>query len=110
MEVKEGSTDMRYHDGYMDHWGAGGGLIGLLLFLVFVGAIVALIVTLLRTRHVLAPPPPPPPGVRPGAREDQAIAELRLSYARGQIGRDEFLTRLVDLGGRVDSPPPSPPT
>jgi hypothetical protein len=100
---------MRYHDGFMHHSGAGGGLFALLLFLVFVGAIVALIVTLLRTRHVLAPPPPPPPGVRPGGMEDQAIAELRLSYARGQIGRDEFLTRLVDLGGRVDSPPPPPP-
>jgi len=34
------------------------------------------------------------------ARSD-ALAELDLRYARGDIGRDEYLQRRVDLGGAV---------
>src|SRR5581483_1807026 len=34
------------------------------------------------------------------ARSD-ALAELDLRYARGEIGRDEYLQRRVDLGGSV---------
>jgi putative membrane protein len=41
-----------------------------------------------------------------------AIRELEMRYARGEIGRDEFLQRrsdLVDRAGPSNLPPPSPP-
>lgn len=44
------------------------------------------------------PPPPPNP----------ALTELDLRYARGEIGREEFLQRRADLLGHVP-PPPGPP-
>ncbi len=45
-----------------------------------------------------APPPPPNP----------AISELDLRYARGEIGREEYLQRRADLLGHVAPPPPGP--
>jgi len=44
------------------------------------------------------PPPPPNP----------AISELDLRYARGEVGREEYLQRRADLLGHV-APPPGPP-
>ena len=44
-----------------------------------------------------------------GARSD-ALAELDLRYARGDIGRDEYLQRRVDLGGTVVPVAPSDAT
>ena len=40
------------------------------------------------------------PAAVDAARSD-ALAELDLRYARGEIGRDEYLQRRVDLGGAV---------
>jgi putative membrane protein len=39
-----------------------------------------------------------------------ALAELDLRYARGEIGRDEYLQRRVDLGGSVVPVPPADAT
>jgi putative membrane protein len=39
-----------------------------------------------------------------------ALAELDLRYARGEIGRDEYLQRRVDLGGTLVAAPPSEAT
>jgi putative membrane protein len=44
-----------------------------------------------------------------GVRSD-ALTELDLRYARGEIGRDEYLQRRVDLGGAVVPAPPSEAT
>jgi putative membrane protein len=44
--------------------------------------------------------------IAPPGRND-ALAELDLRYARGEIGRDEYLQRRVDLGGTVVPAPPS---
>jgi uncharacterized membrane protein len=41
---------------------------------------------------------------------DSAVQELRLRYARGELGRDEFVQRFHDLGGEGLEPPPPPPT
>ena len=41
---------------------------------------------------------------------DGALQELRLRYARGELGRDEFVQRFHDLGGEgPEPPPPAPP-
>jgi uncharacterized membrane protein len=41
---------------------------------------------------------------------DPALEELRLRYARGEVGRDEFVTTEADLRGIAPAPPaPEPP-
>ena len=40
------------------------------------------------------------------SRTDEAIAHLRMRYARGEIGRDEYLRTATDLG--VSLPPDTP--
>jgi putative membrane protein len=49
------------------------------------------------------------PAAAASVRSD-ALAELDLRYARGEIGRDEYLQRRVDLGGSVVPVPPSDAT
>jgi putative membrane protein len=54
----------------------------------------------------------------PAAHSSGALAELDLRYARGELGRDEYLKRRADLGGTaapapeattvVAQPPPEP--
>jgi putative membrane protein len=39
---------------------------------------------------------------------DGALAELDLRYARGEIGRDEYLQRRIDLGGSAVSAAEAP--
>ena len=45
-----------------------------------------------------------------GSVHSDALAELDLRYARGEIGRDEYLQRRVDLGGSIVPVPPSDAT
>ena len=54
-----------------------------------------------------ARPVSPGPASRPGSHEDEALATLRMRYARGEVSRDEFLQASDDLGAPV--PPPVPP-
>ena len=92
------------HGGHFGGGHAGPGIVGLLFFVVLVAlAIVAAISVfrLSRARHELAPGAVPPAG----RSEDGALAELRLRYARGEIGRDDFLARLHDLGGQLPEAP-----
>jgi len=49
-----------------------------------------------------------PPGRR-GWRPDVALEHARYRYARGEIGRDEFIQISTDLGVPLDAPPPPPP-
>lgn len=86
----------------------GHGVIGLIFIVVLIAlAIVAIValVRMLRAPHSMAA------AVTAAARaEDGALAELRLRYARGEIERDDFLSRLRDLGGYPPETPSSAPT
>ena len=53
------------------------------------------ILAAIRSRRASAPPLPNP-----------AMAELEMLYARGEVSRDDYLTRRADLSG---VPPPAPP-
>lgn len=72
--------------------------------------VIALVVgTWLVVRAVLSHPSTPriqygpPPSSSP---QNAALNELDLRYARGEIGRDEYLQRRADLSGQA--PPPGP--
>jgi uncharacterized membrane protein len=86
-------------DRTMWHWGwgfgPGGGLLGLLLWILFVGLLIALIVRLVRgprRRYWMQGPHP-----------YDAEQVLRARFARGETGADEFQQRLDVL--RRTSPP-----
>jgi len=82
------------HHGGDHHW------IALVLFILLVVALILLAVSLARLafRRSAA-------ATTAGAGSaDDALGTLRMRYARGEIGRDEFLLAHADLGG------PSPPT
>jgi uncharacterized membrane protein len=82
------------------NWGRGAAIRGLIIFffLAFI-ALLALGVALLWRRGSAA---------GPVDDRDEALAALRLRYARGEITRDEFLQVSEDLGG-PPTPPPAPP-
>jgi putative membrane protein len=77
---------------------------GLFLLLIVI-AIVAGVVLLARMwsqqhpRHGHVGPPPP---------SNAALSELDLRYARGEVGREEYLQRRADLLGQVAPPPGGP--
>lgn len=91
-------------------YGGGGGpswVHWLFMFLIVVAVVagIFLVVRLWMERPQTGPgwrggPPPPP---------NPAITELDLRYARGEIGREEYLQRRADLLGHVAPPPPGPP-
>jgi putative membrane protein len=78
-------------------WGFGPGvLLGLLLWVLFVGLLVALIVRLVRgprRRYWMQ-----------GPHHDDPEQVLRARFARGEIGADEFQQRL-DVLRRTSQPP-----
>jgi putative membrane protein len=92
----------------------GGHLINVAIALVFVllvvGGVVALVLFLTHRPSPLAgtsyaqqlPWQPPLP--------QQALAELDLRYARGEIEREEYLQRRADLMGQPGTPPTAGPT
>jgi len=45
-----------------------------------------------------------------GPRPDDALATLRMRYAKGEMTKDEFLQANEVLGGPLPPPPVSPPT
>ena len=76
-----------------------GGLLGLLLFAAVVTLAVLLGMRLAgRPRHWGGP--------HMGHGHDQALAQLRLRYAQGQVSREEYLRTSADLGAPL---PPEPP-
>ncbi len=84
--------------GYHPWWEVLGAVLPALLL----GALIALLVwAVLRTTRG----GPPPRGA------DAALEQLRYRYARGELGRDEFLRMWQDLGAPPPVPPPpsSPP-
>jgi len=103
-----------YHAGWYPF--AGGWLVGLLVFAVFIVLIawgVAWIVR--RDSHQYGapmPPPMPPPGPPPA---DPALQILRERFARGEISEAEFITASRVLGAPMPTPGsptdrPTPPS
>jgi putative membrane protein len=80
-----------------DTWWQGGfHLLPLLLFAIFIGVLVWGILRLSSPgafASAMMPAGPMPP------TRDQALEELRVRYARGELDRNDFLERSADLGG-----------
>jgi putative membrane protein len=75
-------------------------LVALLVLVLIVLGIVLLVRMLRSPKHGTAPYVdrfPPVAGPAP-TQYDPVFAELRMRYARGEIGRDEYLQRAADLG------------
>jgi putative membrane protein len=92
---------------FVEHAGNAGGwpdglswVMFALLLLLFLIAVASLALALYDRSHRSAAPAPVPSG---------ALGELELRYARGEIGRDEYLQRRADLGG-TPAPPPEATT
>jgi putative membrane protein len=85
-----------------------GPLIPLLFFVVIVGVAIWAVVRL--SNRPVAGQPMPFAGPR-GPGVDAALDLVRTRYARGEIGRDEFVQLSTDLGapGGAWSPPAPPP-
>ena len=99
---------------YMYHsesWWEAGHLIPLLLFVVLIGVLVWGIIRITSDHGHVATAAAAPAGAPPApvAPVDPAGQELRLSYARGNITREEYLTRSADLG-LAPGPTPEAPT
>lgn len=78
----------------------------LLLPLLFAGVIVACVIMFLNRRFPTGtrrPEQPWPPRDRPPKGEDPALYELRLRYARGEIGPEEYNRRAADLTRAPDA-------
>ena len=86
-----------HHDTW---WQSGFHLLPLLLFAIFIGVLVWGVLRLSSQSAFANADAMPPAG--PPAR-DQALGELRVRYARGELDRSDFLERSADLGG-----PPMP--
>jgi uncharacterized membrane protein len=83
----------------IDMWGDGLAFrwFAMLLFLGFL-VLIAVGVAFLWRRGV-------GPGPGPGSRPDDALATIRMRYAKGEMTREEFIQANADLGG--SQPPPS---
>jgi len=82
------------HHGSDHHW------LALVLFILLVAALVVLAISV--ARIALRKPAVTAPSAAGTA--DDALATLRMRYARGEIGREEYLLAHGDLGG---TPPPA---
>jgi putative membrane protein len=87
---------MRVDPGYYHHGFWLFGLVPFLMFVVIVGVAVWAVIRL--SSHPAGPPAFGPRPAPPMPR-DNAMEELRVRYARGEVDRDEFLQRSRDLGG-----------
>ena len=91
-------------------WEGPSHLLPILLFAALIGVLVWGILRLSADRSALAAaamPAAAPP--TPLAQIDPAGQELRVSYARGDITREDYLTRSADLG-LASGPTPEAPT
>jgi putative membrane protein len=89
----------RYHEGL----GHGGPMLGWLAFLVVLVVLVGLAVWAVR-RITSTPAAAAPQSGATTPRPDPALEAARMRYARGEIGRDDYLRIAADLG----SPPVDP--
>lgn len=92
--------------GFGDHsWWASGGrpIVMLAMFAILMGVLVWAVLRFTSTNG----PAGSARAARPGG-SDRALDELRVRYARGEMGREEFVQRFRDLGGSGLDPAPSP--
>jgi uncharacterized membrane protein len=88
-------------------WGFASWLVPMLLIAVLVGVAVWLVGRAARPARGAGPTLVGTGGTAP---PDPALEAARMRYARGEIGRDDFLRLSGDLGGRTgDAIPPAPP-
>ena len=98
-----------HHSGpYGDHgwWMFFGGFLPLLVFIVLIGLVVWAVLRSTGRGRALIPASTAPMTAPP---HDDALHEVRLRYARGEMDRQEFVQRYRDLGGTrppSDEPPP----
>lgn len=78
---------------WMGDWGGFYWPFGMILWPLILIGLVVLAVWAVRTISAPPPVPPPPPRRSPG------LDVLEERYARGEIGRDEYLQKKTDLGG-----------
>jgi putative membrane protein len=88
---------------YGDHgwWVFFGGFLPLVLFIALIGLVVWAVLRFTGRGRALMPASSCVVAASP---PDDALQEVRLRYARGEMNRQEFVQRYRDLGG---SPPPS---
>jgi uncharacterized membrane protein len=86
--------------GFEHHHGGGSHWIALLLFVLLVASLVVLAISVARMAFNRSK------AAAAGRAENDALGTLRMRYARGEIGRDDFLLAHADLGGA--QPPPEP--
>jgi putative membrane protein len=77
------------------------GFVPLILWAVLIGVAIWAILRFTSHRGPAVTAGPTVPPVRP----DNALEEVRLRYARGEMSREEFVQRAADLGG---TPPEHP--
>jgi putative membrane protein len=97
-----------HHSGpYGDHgwWMFFGGFLPLVLFLVLIGLVVWGVLRFTGRGRALIPAST---GATTAAPHDDALREVRLRYARGEMDRQEFVQRYRDLGG-IEPPSDEPP-
>jgi putative membrane protein len=86
-------------------WHILGGILPMLLFLILIGVGIWAIVRVTSANRVQFAGT----GAMPMPRNDPALEELRLQYARGDVSREEFVQRSRDLGAAVPEPGEPPP-
>jgi len=77
----------------MGGWGGFYWPLGMIIWPLILVGLVVLVVWAVRSISAPPPVPPPPPRRSPG------LDVLEERYARGEIGRDEYLQKKTDLGG-----------
>jgi putative membrane protein len=83
----------RAFDGHGWWWGFFGGILPMALFVVLIVVAVWAVLRLTRTPVSALAASVAPPG-----RQDLALDEVRIRYARGEMSREEFAQRSRDLG------------
>jgi uncharacterized membrane protein len=91
--------------GYHPWWGAFGGVMLLLMFAVLIGLLVWAVLRLTKEGSLRAGGSQLAAPVSTGG-PDAALEHARYRYARGEIGRDDFLLLSQDLGAPVSAMPP----
>lgn len=92
--------------------GRGAGLFVAILVAILAGALAGLVAAFALRRFrpgTAGPAALSGPSTGGAAHVDQALAELRLRYARGEMSRDDYLRIASDLGAPVAPPPTAPP-
>ena len=94
-----------HHGGFDGGWWILGGVLWLVVLAAVVVAAVVIADKLLARSRQAAPAGTGAAPVAPG-RVDDALGVLRARYARGEIGRDDYLRAAADLAAPTEPPAP----